>query len=410
VESCVLNDPSASLGVLNLELLLTPSDVAIRNRGLQVLRESLPRLTDIVTFSLQSREPAYRRPPADLRLEEHGLRVITTCSLPADEWDGTTDWPRKLGHLRGIQGVPTRAMRRAYNIGAHVVFTAFMEWAVNEEELPHEHSVLLGRNVWSVYELYYAAAADGLRMAEEEIFGGRRAGELLDALLKGDADRDCVVGVMRTWEWAEQGRYVVVACQPAERNAPPVAQAELPAKAAGVRVVWRLYEGRALGVAALGDLPAATFAAALPARPGQRTGVSVVVDGLAELGKARRLAELAVLTAGNGSGVTCLEERLPAALLTAPMDVATELSTQVLAPVLALGRASQRRLLDTLAAWLAEGGSTLRASDVLFCDPRTVVNRLRRLERLTQRSLAAPKDLIELTLALGAVQTRTARS
>jgi DNA-binding PucR family transcriptional regulator len=147
----------------------------------------------------------------------------------------------------------------------------------------------------------------------------------------------------------------------------------------------------------------------MPTRPGRRTGVSVAVDSLADIPRARRLAELAARTVTTGDGVACLEERLPAALLVARPDLARELCTRLLAPVLALDRTSQALLLDTFAAWLSAGGSAHRAAAVLFCHRNTVLNRLRRLERLTKRSLTVPEDLVELALALEAARLRSVR-
>jgi DNA-binding PucR family transcriptional regulator len=100
---------------------------------------------------------------------------------------------------------------------------------------------------------------------------------------------------------------------------------------------------------------------------------------------------------------------LPAALLTARPDLAKELCTRVLAPVLALDRVSRDLLLDTLAAWLEAGGSAHQAAAALFCHRNTVLNRIRRLERLTRRSLAVPEDLVELALALEAFHLNTVR-
>src|SRR5262245_39726499 len=71
-------------------------------------------------------------------------------------------------------------------------------------------------------KLLLAAPADAFQQTEEEMFGSRRAGELLDALLTGATGRDCLAGVIRAWDWAERGRYVVVACHPVEWGAPPV--------------------------------------------------------------------------------------------------------------------------------------------------------------------------------------------
>jgi hypothetical protein len=264
----------------------------------------------------------------------------------------------------------------------------------------------------NVVGLHYTIPPETLWPTKEEMPGARGdgAGHPLDALLGGYADRDCVTAAARVWGLAEQARYAVVVQRPADWGAPPLVEAELPANVAGVRLVWRLHAGCAVGVAALGEVPVTVVAEALPTRSGRRVGVSLVVDSLTDLGRARRLADLAARTVTDGKSVACLEERLPAALLTARPDLARELCTRVLAPVLALGRVSRDLLLDTLAAWLIAGGSTHRAAMALFCHRNTVLYRMRRLERLTNRSLSVPADLIELGLALEAFYLRAAHS
>jgi DNA-binding PucR family transcriptional regulator len=76
----------------------------------------------------------------------------------------------------------------------------------------------------------------------------------------------------------------------------------------------------------------------------------------------------------------------------------------VLSPVLGLHAVERDLLLTTLAAWLECDGSARRAAVRLYCHRNAVVNRLHRLEQLAQRSLARPRDLVELTLALDALQ------
>ncbi len=66
-------------------------------------------------------------------------------------------------------------------------------------------------------------------------------------------------------------------------------------------------------------------------------------------------------------------------------------------------------LLDTLATWLACDGSAQRLSRRLYCHRNTVLNRLRRYEQLTGRSLSRPADLVEITLALTARRLLAAR-
>jgi hypothetical protein len=405
----MLNHRPADLVVPKFELLTAPEDIAIRNRGLQALSDHVNTLADFASFSMQASEPSYRRSHRELQLAMSALRIMEACRLPVDDRAGTTDWPSRIGRRRAQQGVPPDALCRAYHIGGQVLFNAFIEWAAGEE-LPRERSLAMANDLWNVFDLHYAAANTALRDAEDELFGGRRAGELLDSLLDGDADRESVDAVMRAWGWAERARYVVVVQRPADWGAPPLALAELPAKVEGVRVVWRVRGGGAIGVAALGDMQVTTFTRALPARPSRRTGVSLAVEGLAELGRARRLAELAARTVTVNHNVVCLEERLPAALLASRPDLARELSTRVLGPVLALDRVSRDLLLDTYSAWLAGGGSAQNAATSLFCHRNTVLNRLRRLERLTGRSLAVPHDIVALTLALEEFGMRTARA
>lgn len=80
----------------------------------------------------------------------------------------------------------------------------------------------------------------------------------------------------------------------------------------------------------------------------------------------------------------------------------TALADRVLGPLLRLDPSSRELLLDTLAAWLDSGGSAQLASSQLYCHRNTVLNRLRRCEQLTGRSLDRPADIVELSLALAA--------
>jgi DNA-binding PucR family transcriptional regulator len=157
-------------------------------------------------------------------------------------------------------------------------------------------------------------------------------------------------------------------------------------------------------IAVLGDRPLADLAGALRGIRGARIGVSPVVDGLAQLSRALRLAEIAALTCTKDGEVACLDARLSAGLLVSAPDVARELAGTVLRPVLGLHAVERDLLLTTLAAWLECDGSTRHAAARLYCHRNTVANRLRRLEHLAQRSLARPRDLVELTLALDALQ------
>jgi DNA-binding PucR family transcriptional regulator len=93
---------------------------------------------------------------------------------------------------------------------------------------------------------------------------------------------------------------------------------------------------------------------------------------------------------------------MPTALVVSQPELADRLVKDVFGALLELEPADRAVLLETLDVWLVCEGSAGRAAGRLYCHRNTVFNRLRRLEQLTSRSLARPRDLIEMTLALDA--------
>ncbi|WP_433326886.1 PucR family transcriptional regulator [Spirillospora sp. CA-294931] len=384
---------------------------AVRERGLARLRLRIPELADAIVVSLRASEPVYSGgsiPPAEAPLWiGHSIDLaLDAFRMPSEERAGTLEFPRRLGMRRAQQGVPMSALLRAYHIGGRVICEAFSQWGM-EEGLPTAYSTALIDDAWDIVDWHSSAAIAALRMAETELPNRRAGGVLLDALLNGETDPTTAALAARAFSLPEQARYVVVVQRPVEGPAAPLDPASLPGRVHGVPVVWRMHGESAIGIAVIGDVPAAEFGAAIPGREGRRTGVSVAVSGLTELGRARQLAELAVRTiTGGGPGLATMDERLPATMLTVRPDLARELELRVLAPVLSLDPAGRDLLLETLGAWLEAEGSATRAAEMLFCHRNTVLNRLRRLEQLTQRSLDNPRHLVEVTLALDAYLLR----
>ncbi|MYQ64714.1 MULTISPECIES: PucR family transcriptional regulator, partial [unclassified Streptomyces] len=138
------------------------------------------------------------------------------------------------------------------------------------------------------------------------------------------------------------------------------------------------------------------------ATAGVRIGVGSVVTGLAAVGDARRFADLALGICPATGGTVRLEDHLPAALVVSSPDLGRALAARVLGPLLRLEPADRDVLLDTLATWLECDGSAQRAGERLYCHRNTVLNRLRRCEQLTGRTLTRPGDLVEIGLALTA--------
>ncbi|MFD6425763.1 helix-turn-helix domain-containing protein [Streptomyces sp. NPDC060198] len=226
--------------------------------------------------------------------------------------------------------------------------------------------------------------------------GDEGARALLGALLAGPVTQELAGRAAAVLDLPEEGRYAVVA---------------LPAGAGGDwgtgpdRLLWHPGPERDFAVAALGDGEPAGLARRLNDMRVGRGGVGPAVGSLAELPTGRRLAEVALLTCpADGDTVVALEQCLPAALVVSQPELADRLVMSVLGPLLALPEAERDLLVGTLDAWLECGGSAGRAAVRLYCHRNTVLNRLRRLERLTARSLSWPRELVELTLALDALR------
>ncbi|MFI1223279.1 MULTISPECIES: PucR family transcriptional regulator [unclassified Streptomyces] len=236
---------------------------------------------------------------------------------------------------------------------------------------------------------------------------GTRNGALLGPLLAGGTLPDLVDRATRGLGLPDRGRYAVVVL------GGPVPEAAVAAgpDADGTRWCWcgsGDWDGERDGDVAVLLLGAGGPAGAVArlrehgAGPG---GMSPVVGSPAELGAARRLAGTALLTCAPGTReVVRLDERLPTALLVSRPELSARLLAEVFGPLLTLAPAERAVLVGTLEAWLECGGSVGRAAARLRCHRNTVFNRLRRLERLTARSLSRPRELVDLVLALEALR------
>jgi DNA-binding PucR family transcriptional regulator len=61
-------------------------------------------------------------------------------------------------------------------------------------------------------------------------------------------------------------------------------------------------------------------------------------------------------------------------------------------------------LLSTVGEWFDASGSTAGTAERLFCHANTVRYRLRRLEKLTGRSLEDPRDIADIRAAIVALR------
>ncbi|CAL9630855.1 PucR family transcriptional regulator [Streptomyces sp. enrichment culture] len=378
--------------------LIDAEAITVLHRAARVLLEDLPELTDRLLALVQDQEPSYRAAvagdPVAVWQEMHRSLRHSVGSLldPRGSRDAARRCSWKIGATRAEQGVPLDALLHAFRLGGSLVWQRLVE--ETQRTAPEDVRLLVhvASDIWNFVDEHCTLVADAYRQVERQLAWQRenRVRVLVAALLEGSSRIADLPDTAEALGLPEQGRYVVLAVDGGS-GAPGAGLA------AGVRVHWHTGVEVDYGIVLVpeGELPQ------LSPTDG-RIGVSGVVDGLAAVGDARGQADLALSLCAAQGGVVRLAEQLPAALVVSSPDLAGALAEQVLGALSAIDPADREVLLDTVAAWLACDGSAQRAGERLYCHRNTVLNRMRRFEQLTGRSLARPSDVVEVSLALTA--------
>ncbi|MGW4206164.1 helix-turn-helix domain-containing protein [Streptomyces sp. NPDC004726] len=341
--------------------------------------------------------------PQDTLEAAHTSLEISVGSLASAERfaeSGERAWA--TGHKRAAEGFPLLAVLQAFRIGASVLWESLVE-AVQQESPDRAHLMVYAANdYWRWVERDTNLMREAHRQCTAGLppDDGRKLLPAFKALLRGHHDPLDLSAATVTLELPLTGRYAVVRLN-GPRSARP-SDAAVREEVDGIQLNWCPYTDGQAVVALLRDRPLEELAAAVPVGPGARGGMSPVVDGLAQLGRARELAELALGTCRSDGELAVIGDRISAGFVLSQPDLAGELRAKVLGPVMALDAAERELLLTTLEVWLDCQGLAGRAGELLYCHRNTVLNRLRRLERLTGLHLDRPRDLVDLTLTLDA--------
>ncbi|MEW2635902.1 helix-turn-helix domain-containing protein [Streptomyces sp. NPDC048389] len=421
--------------------LLDADVLVVLHRAAQVLLDDVVGLTTTLVGELREQEPAYRAAidadASEVWQEVHQSLRHNVASLirPRECRDIARRTSRAIGARRAEQGVPLDAVLHAFRMGGAMVWQGLVDETARRQPEDVRLLVHVAANVWNFVDEHCAVVSDAYRDAERRM-EWRRENRLrltTAALLDGTAritdlpDASSLLGV------PQDGRFVVIAAAAPHPHpaGPPVT---LPP---GVSVVWHSTAEAELGIVHLADpdrrpeagrpddpagapegedIPApdgapaapagpldpAALAAGVEAGPGVRVGIGSVVIGLAAIGEGRRLAGTALRACPRTGGVVLLDDHLPAAAVVSSPDLGRALADRVLGPLYGIDPADRDLLVDTLTVWLDAEGSAQRAATRLYCHRNTVLNRLRRFEQLTGRSLSRPSDLVEVSLALTA--------
>ncbi|MEU9733047.1 helix-turn-helix domain-containing protein [Streptomyces sp. NPDC048002] len=392
--------------------LIDADALVVLHRAARVLLDCLPDLTERLVALLREQEAAYRTAmegdyAATWQEVNRSLRHSVLSLLdPRGNRDAAHRCSWQIGIRRAEQGLPLDAVLHAYRLGGSLVWQRLVEETSRSAPEDVRLLVHVATDVWDFVDEHCTLVADAYRQAERQLAWRRenRVRLLAAALLDGTSRIADLPEAADALDLPEHGRYVVVAVTGGRPTGPAGARAV--AVPPGTRVHWHPGGEVDYGIVLVGDedpegdddpVQALDLSA-----PGGRIGIGNVVSGLATVGDARRLADLALTMCPPEGGTIRLAEHLPAALVVSCPELGATLADRVLGPLLRLEPADRDVLLDTLSAWLVCDGSAQRAGERLYCHRNTVLNRLRRCEQLTGRSLARPLDVVEISLALTA--------
>jgi hypothetical protein len=342
----------------------------------------------------------------DLQLSSRANAEFVLHSMREDR-EADISAAQQTGRLRAEQGVPLPSVMTAFRVMFSRIWTRLVEQARSTGVVDSDVLVDAASDIWAVHDTFAEAMASAYRDAAmaQALRDERERSALVAALLEGRALEDATV-----WEIADllrlprHGPFVVVAAE-----SPHIASEALPHVETGLRVrgigsAWRLLPEMHIGVVRLPDeRDRRQLADVLSGLAQQRVGISPPYRRLTETATALRLARIAVAAAAPGSSrVSFFDDHpLAVAAVSAP-DAMRRVSQTVLGTVLDLPAEQSAVLLETLTAWLDNGGSAESAARQLYCHPNTIRQRLRKLESCTGRSLSDPRAAAELSLALQA--------
>lgn len=373
----------------------------------ELLREHVDALADAVLERFRAGEgPAGAPDAATLRNLRLGARAAVDCFLARLAGDrAAAEVELFVAHGRAQQaaGRTLTELLSFYRLGGLAMWERSTALLPPSTHLPAREVFAFGSALLELVDELSVAAAEGFTAQEAEARRRSRAlRERLVSLLLSDppAAAEALDGAARAAGWPLPARVrVAVGALPAD----PLRAGGAPGPARVLAAT--LSDGRQALVVADGDEAEAWLARAAAAL-GLEAPLAVgpaVEPAAAARSAARAIALLDHVAAGavraTGDVVRCDDHEI-ALLLGAAPDLAREVARRRLAPLAALEDAARARMLETLAAWLADPGRPQAMADRLGLHVQTIRYRLKILRELLGEALDDPDERFELSLAL----------
>jgi hypothetical protein len=382
------------------------------------LRDLAARLlVDIDDFSariaqqIQTKVPYYES-DENVRLDElkrscraNSQFVLQSLVDPEALTEDNVAAARDTGRVRAESGTPLAYVMSAFRVGFRHIWDTFVREARAHGSVRQDALVDAASEIWAAHDTYTDAMAGAYRetLLAQVVRDERERSALVAALLEGR-----VLDETTRWEVADvlrlpqRGAYVVVAAEAAHLGQEALPEVEKRLQESSIPSAWRLQPDLHVGIV---SAPEESYLAALrttlAAVTQARVGISPPYPELTGTAEALRLARMALASRPPNQAIVTDFDDVPLtiAAVSAP-DVVDRMVSNVFHHMLELSEADRSVLLDTLSAWRDNSGSATAAARQLFCHPNTIRHRLRRIEKLTGRSLSEPRDVAELLVAL----------
>ncbi len=378
----------------------------------RVVLDDVDNLTTRLTNMLVEREPAYAHlndgSGHDLGRHLRGNIELWVQSLAGDQRESADleSAARETGRLRALQGLPLEAVLRAYRLAGRALWEALLTASREHFDGTYDNVLLdVASDVWRLIDNSSSVLADAYRREEARLCGEKLSHKqaLLNAILERD-DPALVKEASTVLGLPESGPLLCIVAPLESPRDEPLRSPRSALAAQGVTSFWSTRARDVVGVVSLGSSTAEVVLDALrPAVLGP-AGASPVVAGLANAADGYEMALIAARTLRR-PGLATLDDRLPEALLISNPVLAARLLPVAVGSALSLPGHERKTLLDTLEALLICNGSATHAAERLHCHRNTVLYRLQRIEAITGRKLAKPRDRLVLTLGILARQT-----
>ncbi|MDT5184898.1 MAG: hypothetical protein QOI29_3056 [Mycobacterium sp.] len=259
-------------------------------------------------------------------------------------------------------------------------------------------------HIGSFAELVATAVVAGYRDEQKrQILGGAsRRPHVIDSLLQGQ-----VLDEWSLWEVANclrlprNGPFVVLAADVSNRVTEALTDVEPKLRSIDVYSAWRLLPDVQVGILHVASDERFDKIVALVSRVGaERVGVSARFGDLRDTPEALHFAKVMMRSNTEGSSAVAIFDGsiLATAAIGAP-DLMLKSAGSALDRLAKLPAREREMLYETFRVWEESDASVDAVAAQLFCHPNTVRHRLRRIEKLTSRSLSRPRSVAELCLA-----------